>query len=58
MFKSIIAFVGFAIAFAIVIQVYREMSGKERWDAAKTLGYSALCALASLVFLTALVVFF
>jgi hypothetical protein len=58
MFKTIIAFVGFAITFAIIIQVYRDMSGKERWDAAKTLGYSAVCALASIVFLTALVVFF
>jgi len=58
MFKTIIAFVGFAITFAIIIQVYRDMSGKERWDAAKTLGYSVVCALASIVFLTALVVFF
>lgn len=58
MFKTLIAFVGFAIGFAILIQLYRDMTGKEKWDAVKTIGYSLMCASASIVFLTALVVFF
>ena len=33
MIKTLIAFVGFAIGFAILIQLYRDMTGKEKWDA-------------------------
>lgn len=58
MFKTAIAFIGFALAFAIVIQLYRDMTGKERWEAVKTIGYAVGCSLASVLFLTALVVFF
>jgi hypothetical protein len=58
MIKTLIAFIGFAIGFAIVIQLYRDMTDKEKWDAVKTIGYSLMCAGASVMFLTALVVFF
>lgn len=58
MIKVLIAFLGFAVAFALVIQLFRDMSGKERWSAVKTIGYALGCACASITFLTALVVFF
>jgi hypothetical protein len=51
----------FAILFAIFffgIQAFRALSGKEKWEIAKLLTYSILCAVAAIIVLSVIVVVF
>ena len=58
MIKSLFMFAAFALLFAVAIYLFREMTGKERWEIIKIVGYAALCALISLAFLATVVVVF
>jgi hypothetical protein len=58
MIRVIIAFVVIFGLFFLGIRALRDMTGKERWELAKLLTYSAFCAILTLVFLIALVVLF
>ena len=58
MIRVFLAFVIIFVLFFYGIQAVRDMSGKERWELAKLLTYSAFCAILTLVFLIALVVLF
>jgi hypothetical protein len=58
MIRVFLAFVIIFVLFFYGIQAVRDMSGKERWELARLLTYSAFCAILTLVFLIALVVLF
>jgi hypothetical protein len=44
--------------FFMGIEIFRMMTGKEKWEMAKTISYSVAISLAVIVFLTILVVLF
>ena len=44
--------------FYMGIEIFRMMTGKEKWEIAKTISYSVAISLAVVVFLTILVVLF
>ncbi len=58
MIRVFLAFVIIFVLFFYGIQAVRDMTGKERWELARLLTYSAFCAILTLVFLIALVVLF
>jgi hypothetical protein len=58
MIKMIMTFVFLFIIFYTGIEIFRKMTGKEKWEIAKTISYSMAISLFVIVFLTALVVLF
>lgn len=44
--------------FWIGIPAFRTLSGKEKWDLTKTVGYAILCAVLALLVLVTLVILF
>jgi uncharacterized RDD family membrane protein YckC len=58
MIRVVLAFAVIFGLFFFGIRAVRSMTGRERWDLARLLTYSAVCAILTLVFLTALVVLF
>lgn len=58
MIKTLIAFIGFAIGFALIIYGFRRLTGKEKWNTIKIVGYSLMCASVSIVFLFGIVLLF
>jgi len=58
MIRVVLAFVVIFGLFFFGIRAVRDMAGQERWELAKLLTYSAVCAILTLIFLIALVVLF
>lgn len=58
MIKMLAVFVLFWTAFAIGIDLFRKLSGKEKWELAKLIGYASLCALITIFFLSGIVILF
>lgn len=58
MMKMIMAFVFLFIIFYTGIEIFRKLTGKEKWEIAKTVSYSVAISLAVIVFLVVLVVLF
>jgi len=58
MIKMLSTFFFTFIIFYTGIEIFRKMSGKEKWEFAKTFSYSLAISLAVIVFLTVLVVLF
>ena len=58
MIKMIMTFVFLFVIFFTGIEIFRKLTGKEKWEIAKTLSYSVAISLAVVVFLTVLVVLF
>jgi hypothetical protein len=58
MIKMLATFFIFFAIFYTGIEIFRMMSGKEKWKFIKTISYSMLISLIVIVFLTALVVLF
>lgn len=58
MMKMILAFIFLFIIFYTGIEIFRKMTGKEKWDIAKTFSYSVAISLFVIVFLVVLVVLF
>lgn len=56
--KMIMAFVFLFIIFYTGIEIFRKLTGKEKWEIAKTFSYSVAISLAVIVFLVVLVVLF
>jgi len=58
MIRILLAFVVVFGLFFFGIQAVRDTTGQQKWELAKLLTYSAICAILTVVFLTALVVLF
>jgi len=58
MIKMLSVFLFLFVAFYMGIEVFRMMTGKERWQFTKTLSYSLAISLAVVVFLVSIVVLF
>lgn len=58
MMRMIMAFVFLFIIFYTGIEIFRKLTGKEKWEIAKTVSYSVAISLAVIVFLVVLVVLF
>jgi DMSO/TMAO reductase YedYZ heme-binding membrane subunit len=54
----IMAFVFLFIIFYTGIEIFRKLTGKEKWDIAKTFSYSVAISLFVIAFLVVLVVLF
>lgn len=58
MIKMIMTFVFLFIIFYTGIEIFRKLTGKEKWEIAKTISYSVAISLSVIVFLVVLVVLF
>jgi hypothetical protein len=58
MMKAILSFVMLFVIFYMGIEIFRSMTGKEKWEAAKTFSYSLAISISVIVFLVLLVVAF
>ena len=58
MFRLIGVWVILSIAIGFTIAVWREASGKERWQLTKTFAYAIMCSLIAVLLLSAIVVIF
>ena len=58
MIKMLSVFLFLFVAFYMAIEVFRMMTGKERWQFAKTLSYSLVIATVVVLFLFLIVVLF
>lgn len=58
MLKVIAIFVLLTISFGLSITSVRHMTGQEIWSVAKTLGFSLICALLTLVVMSVIVILF
>jgi hypothetical protein len=58
MVKVIFAFVFLTLAFALGIEVFRKLSGMEKWEVIKVVGYGFLCSVITICFLTGIVILF
>ena len=58
MIKMIVTFVFLFIILFAGIEIFRKLTGNEKWEIAKTLSYSVSISLAVIVLLTILVVLF
>ena len=56
--KMIMAFVFLFIIFYTGIEIFRKLTGKEKWDIAKNFSYSVAISLFVIAFLVVLVVLF
>jgi F0F1-type ATP synthase membrane subunit a len=58
MIKMLLTFIFLFIIFYTGIDIFRKLTGKEKWEVAKTTIYSVTIALLVVVFLTIIVVLF
>jgi hypothetical protein len=58
MIRIWLTFVVFAILIHCSITAWRALSGKEKWDLTKSLGYSILISLLTIAVLTTIVILF
>ena len=58
MIKMIMTFVFLFIIFYTGIEIFRKLTGKEKWEVAKTISYSLAISMAVIVFLVSIVVLF
>ena len=58
MIRMIFAFVFFYITFHVAIQMFRSLTGKEKWEFAKTVAYSLGLSLVVFMFLVGIVILF
>ena len=58
MIKMLIAFISLFIILYVGIDIFRQFTGKEKWEIAKTISYSLAISLAVVVFLVSIVVLF
>ena len=58
MIKMLMTFIFLFIIFYTGIDIFRKLTGKEKWEVAKTTIYSVTIALLVVVFLTIIVVLF
>jgi hypothetical protein len=58
MSKLVLAFIVFTALFWFGIEIFRKMSGKEKWKLTKVVTYSALCSILAISTLTLIVILF
>lgn len=58
MIKMLLAFIVFWVAFFVGIDAFQKMTGKEKWQLTKMLGYAAACAFVTIMFLVGIVIVF
>jgi hypothetical protein len=58
MFKIILAFLFVFGIFFFGIKRYRELSGSNKWELTKLVGYSIMCSLLTIVLLVLIVILF
>lgn len=58
MVKAIFAFVVLFVLIFSGIELFRKMSGKEKWALTKTVTYSIVCAVLAILVLSLIVLFF
>jgi hypothetical protein len=58
MIKMLVSFLSLFAIFFFGIEIFRKLSGKEKWVLTKTLGYSIVCAVLTILALTAVVLVF
>jgi hypothetical protein len=58
MVKGFLAFILFTVLIAGSIASFRQISGKQRWELAKLVAFSAGCSIISLMILIGIVVLF
>ena len=58
MMKTLLSFIMLFVIFYMGIEIFRSMTGKEKWEAAKTFSYSVAISLFVIAFLVVLVVLF
>jgi hypothetical protein len=58
MIKSLLSFFLLFAIFFMGIEIFRKMTGKEKWDVVKTVSYSLFISVLVIVCLTILVVLF
>jgi hypothetical protein len=58
MMKMLLSFFFLFIIFYTGIEIFRKMTGKEKWEVAKTFSYSVAISLFVIAFLVVLVVLF
>lgn len=58
MIKMIMTFIFLFIIFYTGIEIFRKLTGKEKWEIAKTFSYSVAISLFVIVFLVGIVILF
>ena len=58
MIKILFNFFALATAIGFGIKVFRDLTGKEKWDMTKLVAYSIFCGIVSAVVLTTIVILF
>ncbi len=58
MIKMLMTFIFLFIIFYTGIEIFRKMTGKEKWEIAKTVSYSLAISLVVVMFLVGIVVLF
>jgi hypothetical protein len=58
MIKLIATFLFLTVAIGLGIQLFRQLSGSERWQLTKTLAYSTMCSLVAVILMVAMVILF
>ena len=58
MMKMLLSFVFLFVIFYTGIEIFRKMTGKEKWEVAKTLSYSLAISILVIVLLVCLVILF
>ena len=56
--KIITSFVMLSAIIAMVIMLWRQLSGKEQWEATKTLAFAMGCSIIAIVILSVFVILF
>lgn len=58
MMKMLLSFIFLFVIFYTGIEIFRKMTGKEKWEIAKTISYSLAISIFVIVFLVCLVILF
>ena len=58
MFKILLAFIFLSAIIGLVINTVRKMTGKEKWQLTKLIGFSILCALLAFAAMISIVLIF
>lgn len=58
MIKMLVTFISLTIIIGVSIDIFRRLTGKEKLDVVKLLGYGAACSLVATIILLAIVILF
>ena len=58
MIRMVLVFALVFVAFWIGILAFRNLTGKEKWELTKTIGYAIICAVLTMLVLVGIVIIF